>query len=89
MCAPLKRARHEAIGNAEQRVYEGKTGWQAAARWLESIYPKQWRRTQRREISSQADVWIAWPDLAKSGPGMAARRAAAVDEALRKAQEEN
>ena len=83
---PLKRARYEAIANAEQRVYSGESGWQAAAKWLESIYPEQWRRTQRREISSQEDIRIAWPDLAKSGEGMAARRAA-VDEALRKAEE--
>jgi len=49
LCAPLKKARSEAIVKAEQRVYEGKMGWQAAARWLESISPNPWRRTERRE----------------------------------------
>ncbi len=44
LCAPLKKARYRAIASAEQRIYEGKTGWQAAARWLESIDPEQWRR---------------------------------------------
>jgi len=50
LCAPLKKARAEAIMKAEQRVYAGKMGWQAAARWLESISPNPWRRTERREV---------------------------------------
>ena len=82
LCAPLKRARYEAIGNAEQRAYSGESGWQAAARWLESIYPEQWQRSRRREISSQVDVRIAWPDLARPGQAAALRRREAVEKAL-------
>jgi hypothetical protein len=53
LCAPLKKARYEAIGNAEQAGYEGKHGWQAKARWLESIYPEQWQRSRRTETTHQ------------------------------------
>jgi len=68
LCAPLKRARAEAIVNAERRVYEGKAGWQASARWLESIEPRTWRRTERREIAQATDIRIRWPDLAAAKP---------------------
>jgi len=47
---PLKKALSAAVGQAEMRVYAGKMGWQASARWLESISPNPWRRTDRREV---------------------------------------
>ena len=40
---------------------------------------------EKREERHVYDVRVNWPDLAKSGPSMAEKRAAAVDEALRKA----
>ena len=79
----LKKALAEARGKAEENIYRRVEQWQASARWLESMDPQTWRRTERREVSQTNDVRVAWPDLAKSGPGMAERRAAAVDEALR------
>ena len=81
---PLKKALCEAKARAEQRVYSGKGTWQSSARWLESLAPDLWRRTERREVSQTGDLRISWPDLSKSGPSMAEKRAAAVDEALRK-----
>jgi len=56
LCAPLKKARAEAIGKAEQRLYAGKVGWQASARWLESMDPKQWRRSERQELTHRQPV---------------------------------
>ena len=44
--------------------------------------PQTWRRTERREVTQTTDVRFSWPDLAKPGPGMAERRAAAIDKAL-------
>lgn len=84
---PLKRAIAIAVATAEKRVYRGGQFWQSSARWLESMRPGRWRRTEKREVTQTQDIRFSWPDLAKSGPGMAARRAAAIDEALRKAKE--
>lgn len=50
----LKRALAEAKGVAEERVYAGEGGWQSSARWLESIKPEIWRRTERRELEGGA-----------------------------------
>jgi len=68
LCTPLKRARAEAIVTAEHRVYAGKVGWQSSARWLESIEPQTWRRTERREIAQTTDIRVRWPDLAAKLP---------------------
>lgn len=86
---PLKRAIAIAVCSAEKRVFGGQGQWQSSARWLESMRPGRWRRTEKREISQTTDIRVSWPDLAKPGKTMALRRAAAVDEALRKAEEEN
>ena len=80
----LKKALGGARGLAEENIFGRVDNWQASARWLESIDPKTWRRTERREVAQTTDIRVSWPDLAKVGPGMAERRAAAVDEALRK-----
>ena len=84
LCAPLKVAVAQARGKAEGRVYAGKAGWQASARWLESMDANLWRRTERREITQTTDIRVAWPDLAKATPEALARRSAAIDEALKK-----
>ena len=81
---PLKRALAEARGMAEQRVYSGKGTWQSSARWLESLSPALWRRTERQIVEQTSDVRVRWPDLAARTPDALARRSAAVDEALRK-----
>jgi len=83
--APLKRSMAGAVGQAETRVFAGRMGWQASARWLESMKPDIWRRTERREVNETRDIRVYWADLAKPGKSMAEKRAAAVDEALRKA----
>ena len=44
---PLKKALASAMSRAEQRVYAGRKGWQSSARWLESMKPKPWRRTEQ------------------------------------------
>ena len=48
---PLKRALHVAVLTAARQVYAGRTGWQASARWLESMKPDPWRRTEGRELA--------------------------------------
>jgi len=47
---PLKKAMACAVGQAETRVFAGKMGWQASARWLESMKPAVWRRTEAHAI---------------------------------------
>jgi len=78
----LKKALGAARGRAEETIYRRAEAWQAAARWLESMDPKTWRRTERREISSQVDFRVAWPDLARPGQAAALRRAEAAEKAI-------
>ena len=80
----LKRAFLTATRKAEQRVYAGKGTWQSLARWLESMEPEVWRRTERREISQTTDIRIRWPDLAAAKPEAMPRSRQALLEALGK-----
>ena len=84
LCAPLKKARAEAIVKAERRVFEGMGRWQSSARWLESMDPDTWRRTERREISQTTDIRVRWPDLAAAKPEAMPRSRQALLEALGK-----
>jgi len=70
----LKRAKAQARATAEKRVFAGELQWQSSARWLESIDPDTWRRTERREVDVSG-IEIPWPDLAQ--PGIEGARAAA------------
>ncbi|MEA3367713.1 MAG: hypothetical protein U9R68_06325, partial [Planctomycetota bacterium] len=47
---PLKKAEGQAVAEAEKRVKAGKPGWQGSARWLESMKPDVWRRTDKHEL---------------------------------------
>ena len=46
---PLKRALATAVRHAEQRIFAGEQRWESSARWLESMRPDPWRRTERHE----------------------------------------
>ena len=84
-CAPpLKRTRAEAIVKAERRVFEGMGRWQSSARWLESMDPDTWRRTERREISQTTDIRVRWPDFAARTPEAMPRSRQALLDALGK-----
>ena len=78
----LKRALAEARGRAEENIYRRVDQWQASARWLESMDPKTWRRTERREVAQATDIRVAWPDLCQATPEALKRRCSAIDEAL-------
>ena len=82
----LKRALAEARGKAEENIYRRVDQWQASARWLESMDPKTWRRTERREVTQTSDIRVAWPDLAPETPDALKRRCASIDEALAEGQ---
>ena len=71
----LKKGRADAIAAAEKRVFAGQGQWQSSARWLESMAPDTWRRTERREVDVSGTLEIPWPDLAQ--PGIEGARAAA------------
>jgi len=73
--ASLKRDLADARATAEERVFAGELQWQSSARWLESMDPATWRRTERREVDVSGALEIPWPDLAK--PGIEGARAAA------------
>lgn len=78
----LKRALAEARGKAEENIYRRVDQWQASARWLESMDPKTWRRTERREVTQATDIRIAWPDLSARTQEALGWRVTAIDEAL-------
>lgn len=80
----LKTALGEAKCLAEQRVYDGKGAWQAAARWLESLDRDQWQRSERREVEHSGRIEIPFPE-----PGAASARQCreAADQALEAADQ--
>jgi len=46
----LKRCLAEAVALAEMKIWCGGDGWQASARWLESMQRERWCRMERREV---------------------------------------
>ena len=61
----LKRHLADAVAKAEVKVYGGKAGWQASARWLESIQRDRWCRMERQEINVKGtvDLTMAMRDM--------------------------
>ena len=53
-----------AVADAEIKVYKGAKGWQASARWLESMQRDRWCRTERREVDlkTSTSIHISFPD---------------------------
>jgi len=53
-----------AVADAEAKVYGGAKGWQASARWLESMQRDRWCRTERREVEVKSYIEVSFPDRA-------------------------
>jgi len=52
----LKRCLAEAVVLAEMKIWCGGDGWQASARWLESMQRERWYRMERREVKEGGAV---------------------------------
>jgi len=63
----LKKAIGEAKAKAERRIARGELRWESSARWLESIDPDQWRRTERRQVDLRGEIRLRHPDPTVAG----------------------
>jgi len=52
----LKRCLAEAVVLAEMKIWCGGDGWQASARWLESMQRERWYRMERRAVEERGEA---------------------------------